>query len=166
MEQAKPNAGLHKLIILGAIVVIIVIITFIFSDMFADARTTIALMLMTAAVMFIWNRRKSRTVLSANEIAVYIANTMVRDGYTLRLNPSPNNIIVEESGIDRVMVGFVDKKYVFTYSRKQHKILESWRGHPMERIQERRHDSLLISKIDDMAIRVEEKKMEYENEGM
>ena len=166
MEQAKPNAGLSKWIIFGAIVVIIVIFTFMFSDMFADARTTLALMLMTAAVMFMWNRRKSRTVLSANEIAVYIANTVVRDGYTLRLNPSPDNIIVEESGVGRVMVGFVDSKYVFTWSRAHNKIIESWRGHPMERIQERRHDNLLISKIEDMEIRIEEKKMESENEEL
>ena len=166
MEQAKPNAGLSKWIVIGAIVVIIVIITFIFSDMFADARTTLALMLMTGAIVYMWGRRKSRGVMSANEIAVHIANTHVRDGYTLRLNPSPNNIMVEESGIDRVMVGYIEEGYVFTYSRKAQKILESWMGHPMERIQERRHGSELSNKLEDYAIRIEEKRMELENEGL
>lgn len=164
MEQAKPNTGLSKWIVIGAIVVIIVIITFIFSDMFADARTTFALMLMTGAIVYMWGRQKNKHMLSSSEVAHFIANTMVRDKDTLQLDPSADNVHVEETSIDRVMVCFLREIRTFTYSRKDHKIIESFPGHPMHMVQERRQDSVFMTKRDEMAIRVAEKQIEYDNE--
>ena len=166
MEQAKPNAGLSKWIVIGAIVVIIVIITFIFSDMFADARTTLALMLMTGAIVYMWGRRKNKQMLSSSEVAHFIANAMVRDKDTLKLDPSANNVHVEETGIDRVMVCFIREIRTFTYSRTDHKILESFPGYKMHMVHEMRQDSVFMAKRDDMAIRLTEKQIELENEGM
>ena len=166
MEQTKPKAGLNKWVFLGVIVAIIAIAGFMFSDMFADIRTTLALMLMTGAIVYMWGRRKNKQMLSSSEVAHFIANSMVRDKDTLKLDPSANNVHVEETGIDRVMVCFIREIRTFTYSRTDHKILESFPGYKMHMVHEMRQDSVFMAKRDDMAIRLTEKQIELENEGM
>ena len=166
MEQTKPKAGLNKWVFLGVIVAIIAIAGFMFSDMFADIRTTLALMALTGAIVYMWGRRTNRQILSSSEVAHFVANTMVRDKDTLQLDPSADNVHVEETGIDRVMVCFLREKRTFTYSRKDHKIIESFPGQPMHMVQERRQDSVFMAERDKMAIRVAEKQIEYDNEMM
>ena len=164
MEQTKPKAGLNKWVFLGVIVTIIAIAGFMFSDMFADVRTTLALMVMTGVVVYMWGRRKNRQMLSSNEIAMYIANQQVRDGQTLQLDPTANNTHVEESGIDRVLVCFIREMWTFTYSRPHHKIIESFPGLPIEIVNKRRHDSEYLVKLDDFGFKAAEERMRAETE--
>lgn len=166
VEPTKQKAGMNKWIIIVAIVVILAILVFMFSDAFADARTTIALMLLTAATVYMYNRRKSHQVLSANEIARFIADTMVRDKTVLELDPSPDNVLVEESGIDRVTVQFTREMHTVTYSRTAHKIIESFPGQPMYMIHDRRQDSAFMAKRDDLAMKIEERRQALDDENV